>query len=43
MNTFLHEPVVGGVSGISLERRRPVGTPGVVGLRLSRNGEEKRT
>lgn len=40
---FLQEPEVGGVSGISRDRRLPVGTPGVVGLRLARNGEEKRT
>lgn len=42
-HTFLQEPVVGGVSGSSLERRLPVGTPGVVGLRFARNGDEKRT
>lgn len=41
--TFLQEPVVGGVSGSSLERRLPVGTPGVVGLRFAKNGDEKRT
>lgn len=35
--------MVGGVSGSSLERRLPVGTPGVVGLRFARNGDEKRT
>lgn len=40
---FLQEPVVGGVSGSSLDRRLPVGTPGVVGLRFTRNGDEKRT
>lgn len=43
LHTFLQEPVVGGVSGSSLERRLPVGTPGVVGLRFARNGDEKRT
>lgn len=42
-STFLQEPVVGGVSGSSLERRLPVGTPGVVGLRFARKGDEKRT
>lgn len=42
-STFLQEPVVGGVSGSSRERRLPVGTTGVVGLRLARNGDEKRT
>lgn len=41
--TFLQEPVAGGVSGSSRERRLPLGTPGVAGLRLARNGEEKRT
>lgn len=41
--TFLQEPVVGGVSGISRERLLLVGTPGVLGLRLARNGDEKRT
>ncbi len=40
--TFLQDPVEGGVSGISLERRRPVGTPRVLGLRLARKGDEKR-
>lgn len=43
LRTFLQEPVVGGVSGSSLDRRLPVGTPGVVGLRFARNGDEKRT
>lgn len=42
-HTFLQDPVVGGVSASSLERRLPVGTPGVVGLRLARNGDENRT
>lgn len=42
-HTFLQEPVVGGISGSSLERRLPVGTPGVVGLRFARNGDENRT
>lgn len=41
--TFLQDPVVGGISASSLERRLPVGTPGMVGLRFARNGDEKRT
>lgn len=41
--TFLQEPVVGGISGSSRERRLPVGTPGDVGLRFAKNGDKKRT
>lgn len=41
--TFLQEPVVVGVSGSSRERRLPVGTPGVVGLRFAKKGDENRT